>query len=357
MAAEEREEHDLNRDPITDEPGAHPVGTALGGTGGAVAGAAAGAIAGPLGAAVGGIVGAVVGGLAGKAAAEAVNPTAEEAFWRENYDKEPYYQSGRSFDDYGPAYRYGLNSRMKEDEHFTAVEPRLASEWESNRGNSTLNWESARPASMAAWDRTDRLMRGALATPTPASTDLGRSGQGQFQSQSQGHSAAAMGTAGAVGAMQSAGNNSGDRGDVIDVLQDLVEVCKDGEYGFRECAEQAQRGDLKSMFLARADDCRRGAQELNQLLRECGGATEDGGSTMGAIHRGWVSIKSKLSTYDDKAVLEECERGEDNAKARYRKALDKNLPANVRQVVERQMQGVQRNHDQVKMLRDQLRNA
>jgi uncharacterized protein (TIGR02284 family) len=45
------------------------------------------------------------------------------------------------------------------------------------------------------------------------------------------------------------------------------------------------------------------------------------------MHRGWVSIKSKLSTYDDKAVLEECERGEDNAKARYTKALQKNLPA------------------------------
>jgi hypothetical protein len=29
----------------------------------------------------------------------------------------------------------------------------------------------------------------------------------------------------------------------------------------------------------------------------------------------------------------------------------------VRQVVEQQMQGVQRNHDQVKMLRDQFRNS
>ena len=76
---------------------------------------------------------------------------------------------------------------------------------------------------------------------------------------------------------------------------------------------------------------------------------------MGAMHRGWVSIKSKLTTYDDKAVLEEAERGEDNAKARYMKALQKNLPADVRMVVERQMQGVQRNHDQVKMLRDQFR--
>lgn len=337
MAAEER---DMNRDPITDEPGAHPIGTGVGATGGAVAGAAAGAIGGPVGAAVGGVVGAVVGGLAGKAAAEAVNPTAEEAFWRDNYDKEPYYEKGRTFDDYGPAYRLGLSGRTRYEDPWTSVEPRLASEWDSTRGNSTLNWDRASHASRAAWQRVDEQVR----------SNLGGSG-------SQGSSAAGMGAAGAVGAMQTAGNSSGTAGDAIDVLKDLVECCKDGEYGFRESAEQVKRQDLKTLFLQRADDCRSGAQQLNQLIRECGGTAEEGGSAMGAMHRGWVSIKSKLTSYDDKAVLEECERGEDNAKARYKKALEKNLPPNIRQVVERQYQGVQRNHDQVKMLRDQFRAA
>jgi uncharacterized protein (TIGR02284 family) len=341
--AEEREDRDMNRDPITDEPGAHPIGTGVGAAGGAMAGAAAGSVAGPVGAAVGGVVGAVVGGLAGKAAGEAVNPTAEEAYWRENYNKEPYYESGRNFDDYGPAYRLGLSGRERyqEQDQWTGVEPRLASEWESNRGNSTLNWERARPASQAAWSRADEQYRGSQAT-------------GGYGS---GVSTSGMGAAGAVGGMQQAGNNSGDQGDVADVLKDLVECCKDGEYGFRECAEQAKREDLKSTFLQRADDCRRGAQELNECLRRYGKDTEDSGSTLGAMHRGWVSIKSKLTTYDDKAVLEEAERGEDNAKARYMKAMQKNLPADVRQVVERQMQGVQRNHDQIKMLRDQFRAA
>lgn len=330
MAAEEREERDMNRDPITDEPGAHPVGTGIGAAGGAMAGAAVGAMAGPVGAAVGGVVGAVVGGLAGKAAGEAVNPTAEEAFWKDNYNKEPYYESGRSFDDYGPAYRLGVSGRERYQDPWTSVEPRLASEWESTRGNSTLNWDRAKHASQAAYTRADAQYRA---------------------------SAGGTGAAGAVGAMQTAGNNDGDRDDTVDVLKDLVECCKDGEYGFRECAEQAKRPDLKSMFLQRADDCRRGAQELNDCIRRYGGSTEDGGSAMGAMHRGWVSIKSKLTSYDDKAVLEECERGEDNAKARYTKALQKNLPADVRQIVERQFQGVQRNHDQVKMLRDQTRAA
>jgi uncharacterized protein (TIGR02284 family) len=365
MAAEEREDRDnLNRDPITDEPGSHPFGTGVGATGGAVAGAAAGSIAGPVGAAVGGVVGAVVGGLAGHAAGEAVNPTAEEAFWRDNYNKEPYYQHGRTWDDYGPAYRLGLNGRSRYEDPWTSVEPRLASEWESTRGNSTLNWETAGPAANAAYHRADEQVRNYQATNsgTGTTTGMGNAGMGSATMgntgmRDRGMTGASTGTAGAVGAMQTLGNSDGDRGDVVDVLKDLVECCKDGEYGFRECADQAKGADLKSMFLQRAEDCRRGADELNQLLRQSGHEMKDDGSTLGAMHRGWVSIKSKLTTYDDKAVLEEAERGEDNAKARYMKAMQKNLPSDIRMVVERQYQGVQRNHDQVKRMRDQFRSA
>jgi uncharacterized protein (TIGR02284 family) len=310
MAAEER---DLNRDPITDEPGAHPVGTGIGATGGAIAGATAG------------VVGAVVGGLAGKAAGEAVNPTAEEAYWRDNYSREAYYEKGRAFDEYAPAYRLGATGRTRYQD-WDAAEPTLASEWESARAGSSLSWPQARHASRAAWNRVDTSVR-------------------------------TGGAAAAVGKAQSAGNMSGDTDDVIDALQDLAECAKDGEYGFRACAEQAKRQDLKSTFLQRADDCRGAAQELNEQIRSLGGSIEEHGSAAGALHRGWVAVKATLSTYDDKAVLEECERGEDNAKARYAKALKQPLPAAIKLVVERQMQGLQRNHDQVKMLRDQLRAA
>jgi uncharacterized protein (TIGR02284 family) len=235
-----------------------------------------------------------------------------------------------------------VSGRTQYQDEWTSVEPRLASEWESTRGNSTLNWNDASPAARAAWDRVDTQYRGYDAN--------GGTGQGMRTG-----ATGTTGAAAAVGAMQSAGDNSGDRGDVVDVLQDLVECSKDGEYGFRACAEQAKRQDLKSTLLQRADDCRNGAQELNNLIRQLGGKTEDGGSAMGAMHRGWVSVKTTLTSYDDKAVLEEAERGEDNAKARYRKAMQKQLPDNVRQVVERQLRAVERNHDQVKMLRDQLR--
>ena len=67
---------------------------------------------------------------------------------------------------------------------------------------------------------------------------------------------------------------------------------------------------------------------------------------------GEVSVKAALSSRDDKAVLEECERGEDAAVARYRKALNAALPADVRALLERQAQGAKCNHDEVRALRD-----
>ena len=73
------------------------------------------------------------------------------------------------------------------------------------------------------------------------------------------------------------------------------------------------------------------------------------------LHRRWVDIKSAITGKDDQAVLNECERGEDVAKKSYKRALEKDLPPEIRQVVQRQYDGVLRNHDQVKALRDQTK--
>ncbi len=65
-----------NRDPLTGEPGSHPLGTGIGSAGGAAAGAALGAaVGGPAGALVGGTVGAVAGAVTGHVAGEGAKPT------------------------------------------------------------------------------------------------------------------------------------------------------------------------------------------------------------------------------------------------------------------------------------------
>lgn len=148
---------DMNRDPISGAPGAHPVGTGAGAAGGAATGAAIGtAVGGPVGFAVGGVAGAIAGGLAGKGIAEAVNPTAEDAYWRENYSSRPYVNQGASYDTLQPAYRYGWESRSRYDgKSWNDVEGDLRSGWDKAKGKSSMAWEDAKHATRDAWNRLD----------------------------------------------------------------------------------------------------------------------------------------------------------------------------------------------------------
>ncbi len=145
-----------------------------------------------------------------------------------------------------------------------------------------------------------------------------------------------------------------DRNSVTETLNDLIENCKDGEYGFQTCAEHAKSGELKQFFARRAQECATATQELKSLVARFGGVSDTGGSATGAVHRGWVAVRGTLALNDDKAMLNECERGEDAALARYRAALEKVLPPEVEEIVRRQYQGAKRNHDEVKRLRDTI---
>ena len=150
-------EEDLNRDPISGTPGAHPLGTGGGAASGGVAGAAVGmVVGGPVGSVIGAAVGAVAGGLAGKSAAEAVNPTAEEKFWRETYIREPYYVKGRSYEYYAPGFRAGWEGRVRHDgRSFESAEAELKSDYLRSRTELSQEWLDVRPAARAAWDRVD----------------------------------------------------------------------------------------------------------------------------------------------------------------------------------------------------------
>ena len=80
-----------NRDPVTGEPGSHPLGTAVGSLTGAATGAIAGVAGGALRMAVGGVIGAIAGAAVGHGIAEELDPTAENEHWEKNYKLQPYY--------------------------------------------------------------------------------------------------------------------------------------------------------------------------------------------------------------------------------------------------------------------------
>jgi len=150
---------DSNPDPITGAPGSHPVGTGIGAAGAGAAGAAIGtAVAGPIGTAVGAVVGAVAGGLAGKGAAEAIDPTVEDAYWRENYKNRPYAKNNPDYKTLAPAYRFGWESRQKhQGKKFEEVEPNLRQDWETTARTTgtSLDWNTAGAAARDAWNRVE----------------------------------------------------------------------------------------------------------------------------------------------------------------------------------------------------------
>lgn len=150
---------DRNPDPITGQPGAHPVGTGAGAAGAGVIATAAGvALGGPVGGAIGAVVGSVAGGLIGKGVAETFDPTVEDVYWREHYRTRPYVEPNYTYDDYSPAYRTGYEGYSlyaKDGLTYQQAEPHLRQRYERDYGTSRLGWDKARYASQDAWYRLE----------------------------------------------------------------------------------------------------------------------------------------------------------------------------------------------------------
>ncbi|AYF86727.1 PA2169 family four-helix-bundle protein [Pseudomonas sp. JS3066] len=143
-----------------------------------------------------------------------------------------------------------------------------------------------------------------------------------------------------------------DRKEIVHTLNNLIETSKDGEAGFKVCAEDVKRPDLKQVFMEHSRQCGTAAAELQRAVLELGGKPEESTSVSGDLHRRWVDLKSLVTGKDEEVILNEAERGEDVAKKHYAEALRTNLPTDIRAIVQRQYEGVMRNHDQIKALRN-----
>ena len=140
--------------------------------------------------------------------------------------------------------------------------------------------------------------------------------------------------------------------DVISCLNNLIETCRDGQEGFREAANGVERSDLKSLFSEFSQQRAEFTGVLQELVRSLGGDPENEGSVAGAIHRGWIDLKSAVTGNDEEAILKECERGEDSAKNNYAEAMEENLPSHIMDIVRQQHQAVLAAHNRIKALRD-----
>jgi len=144
-----------------------------------------------------------------------------------------------------------------------------------------------------------------------------------------------------------------DHSDVVDVVRDLIDTCRDGEKGFKDAADHAQRSDLKTMFLEVSHERAAYGQELESKLASFAPEKSERqeGHVVGALHRAWIDTKTALGA-GDQAILEWLEQGEDYAKGKYEKALSTGLPPVILEIVRRQSQSVIATHNRVKALRD-----
>ncbi|MEQ1642051.1 MAG: PA2169 family four-helix-bundle protein [Pyrinomonadaceae bacterium] len=140
--------------------------------------------------------------------------------------------------------------------------------------------------------------------------------------------------------------------EVISTLNGLIQTLKDGQLGFKTASEDIERSELKTTFYEFSQQRSEFTGVLQELVRSLGGDPENAGSISGAVHRGWMDLKSAVTGRTEEAILNECERGEDYAKEAYADAEQKNLPANIADVIAQQAQAIQAAHNRVKALRD-----
>jgi uncharacterized protein (TIGR02284 family) len=148
--------------------------------------------------------------------------------------------------------------------------------------------------------------------------------------------------------------DTNDTKSITSVLNDLIETCKDGEQGFKTAAEKAKDSSLKSLFSKYASQRAGYVQELQSAVKELGGDPATSGHVAATLHRGWINLKEALSKDEDKAIIFECESGEDAAMKNYKDALSNSLPASVLSLVQRQFSGVQEAHGVIRDLKRSL---
>jgi uncharacterized protein (TIGR02284 family) len=141
----------------------------------------------------------------------------------------------------------------------------------------------------------------------------------------------------------------------VKVLNSLIETTLDSANGYREAAENTKNPQYRTMFAERSSKRLALARELQAEVRSFGGKPEDDQSLLGKAHNKFVDLKNALTGGDDKAVINEVERGEDFIKAKFMKAVeDEELPSAVRERLFTACAAEKADHDEVSRIKHQL---
>jgi len=143
-----------------------------------------------------------------------------------------------------------------------------------------------------------------------------------------------------------------DRQDEISTLNTLIATLIDSITGYEDAAANAEGSRFQQLFRERAGERQRVVEELRAEVRRLGGEPEDSGSFMGKTHQRFLDLKAAITGRDDKAIINEVERGEDYLKEKFETALSGDtLGGESRMAVERAYQSVRSGHDQMSQLK------
>ncbi|RAJ95995.1 uncharacterized protein (TIGR02284 family) [Larkinella arboricola] len=142
-------------------------------------------------------------------------------------------------------------------------------------------------------------------------------------------------------------------GEILDRLNTLLTRTRDGERGYQEAAENVKDTELKSLFLAQSRQRGEFAMEIDREVRTLGGDPETTTSLVADLHRAWINIKSTITGHSDKAIVEECKRGDGQALDDYQEILkNTSLMASTRELLLRQKERIESAHASMARLAD-----
>src|SRR5271165_733807 len=128
---------------------------------------------------------------------------------------------------------------------------------------------------------------------------------------------------------------------IAEELQDLIQICRDGQEGYRDGAEHAKDPELKRIFNEVSLERAKFAGDLEAEAIRWGKSDVDrSGTALGAVHRGWANLKAALGGGDD-ALLSSMETGDEFARKRYDEAIsDGQTPDDVAGILRNQAQAI-----------------
>jgi uncharacterized protein (TIGR02284 family) len=143
---------------------------------------------------------------------------------------------------------------------------------------------------------------------------------------------------------------SGPNTETIALLNDLIDTCKDGEKGYREAAEGIENPFYRMLFTDYARQRAKFASELKAQVVRMGDQPDRKGTVKGTIHRGWMNLRAAIAGHNDDLIVAECRRGEEIAIKQYKEALQHNLPANLKALLEQQMSEIMSTEKRVQVM-------